>query len=81
VKSDGLSNEALLFGESQSRAILSCDEKNWNALEAVIQKHGLAYQTIGTVGGDRIKINHLIDVPVTVLRETWGHAIRRRMSA
>ncbi len=81
VKADGLSNEALLFGESQSRAILSCDPKHLAALEAVIKKHGLAWQLIGRVGGTRMKINRLIDVPVEVLRETWGNAIRRRMSA
>jgi phosphoribosylformylglycinamidine synthase II len=81
VKADGLSNEALLFGESQSRAILSCDPAKLAALEAVIRKHGLPYQVIGKVGGDRVKINSLVEVPVSVLRETWGSSIRRRMSA
>jgi phosphoribosylformylglycinamidine synthase II len=81
VKADGLSNEALFFGESQSRAILSCDPAKLAALEAVIKKHGLPHQVIGKVGGDRVKINDKIDVPVQVLCETWGNAIRRRMSA
>jgi len=81
VKADGLSNEALFFGESQSRAILSCDPAKLAALEAVIKKHGLPHQVIGKVGGDKVKINDKIDVPVQVLRETWGNAIRRRMSA
>ncbi|MBP9733844.1 MAG: phosphoribosylformylglycinamidine synthase subunit PurL [Candidatus Omnitrophica bacterium] len=81
VKADGLSNEAFLFGETQSRAILSCDPKHLAAVEAVITKHGLAHQVIGKVGGDRVKINNLINVPVTVLRETWNSSIRRRMSA
>ncbi len=79
VKVDGVSAEALYFGESQSRAILSCDPRHLAAVEAVIRKHGLPYQVIGKTGGDRLKINDKINVPAAVLRETWGQAIRRRM--
>lgn len=79
VQADGVSAEALYFGESQSRAILSCDPAKLPSVEAVIRKHGLPYQVIGKTGGDRLKINDKIDVPASVLRETWGTAIRRRM--
>jgi phosphoribosylformylglycinamidine (FGAM) synthase-like enzyme len=47
--------DALLFGETQSRALYSCDPAKAKALEALARKHGLPFKKIGTVGGKSLK--------------------------
>lgn len=64
--------DALLFGESQSRAIISLDKENVYILENIALKHGVSMQVIGEVGGDRIFINGLIDIPVSRAYEAWA---------
>jgi phosphoribosylformylglycinamidine synthase len=43
--------DALLFGESQGRAILTTRPENANALVALMESHGVPARRIGTVGG------------------------------
>jgi phosphoribosylformylglycinamidine synthase len=45
-----------LFGESPSRLILSCQPRHAPALELLARQFGLPAETIGTVGGDRLRI-------------------------
>ncbi len=78
VATGGLSPEALLFGETQSRVIISVDAKNLKKVEEVIKSVYL-YEILGQVGGDGLKINQLINVPLEVLGATWRNAIKRRM--
>jgi phosphoribosylformylglycinamidine synthase len=89
-----LSNEALLFGESQSRVIISVSPEDLKVAEEFI-KPNFHYEIIGKVGGDRLSIRDgsvaenklqnrpltLIDVPVTVLSNAWRNALKRRMDA
>jgi phosphoribosylformylglycinamidine synthase len=79
LPSDFLSKEAFLFGETQSRVVISVDAKHRKAAEEVIQSTAYPYRAIGKVGGKNLKINRLIQVPVSVLSYTWRHAIHRRM--
>ncbi|MEM2936873.1 MAG: AIR synthase-related protein, partial [Candidatus Bathyarchaeia archaeon] len=53
LKDGRIREDALLFGESQSRAIVSIDQKNINSLERVASKRGVPMEIIGEVGGDR----------------------------
>jgi phosphoribosylformylglycinamidine synthase II len=45
-----------LFGESPSRLILTCRPRYTAALELLARQHGLPAETIGSVGGDRLRI-------------------------
>jgi phosphoribosylformylglycinamidine synthase len=63
--------DVLLFGESQSRAIVSLDRKNIHVLENIAQKHGVQMEVIGEVGGDRLLINGLINIPILEAYEAW----------
>lgn len=53
-----------LFGETQSRIIMSCDKDKMEEITAICEKHNVPVKAIGTVGGDMIKIND--DVNVTI---------------
>jgi phosphoribosylformylglycinamidine synthase len=52
----GVSMDALLFGESQSRALLTAAPENVDELWALFQQEGVPAQNLGTVGGDRLAV-------------------------
>jgi len=54
--------DAYLFGESQSRVVLSLPETNIPKLEAICNKHGVPALRIGTVTADSVIVNG----------ESWG---------
>jgi len=45
-----------LFGESPGRLVLSCRSRHAAAIELLARQFGLAVETLGTVGGDRLRI-------------------------
>ena len=45
-----------LFGESPGRLVLSCRPRQAAAIELLARQFGLAAETLGTVGGDRLRI-------------------------
>ncbi|MCM8784091.1 MAG: phosphoribosylformylglycinamidine synthase subunit PurL [Candidatus Omnitrophica bacterium] len=67
--------DALLFGESQSRIILSAEPKNVKKIEQIAKKNKVPFGLIGEVGGDRLIIEGLIDVSLIELYEVWSKAI------
>ena len=46
-----------LFGESPSRLIVSCPARHAAAIELLARQHGLAVESIGRVGGDRLFVD------------------------
>ena len=84
-----LRRDGLLFGESQSRIILS----TWpNAVESLLSRAaeaGVPAAKIGTVGGDRLVIEVepgkvsdgcRIDLPIGQVSDRWVHAIEEQLS-
>ena len=53
VPEDFLTKEALLFGESQSRVVISVDPKHRKEAEEVIQSTAYPHRAIGKVGGKK----------------------------
>jgi phosphoribosylformylglycinamidine synthase len=68
-----------LFGESQSRIILSLDKRNLQEVIEICERHDVPVRFIGEVGGDRLKIGDLIDVEITQMLEPYFETIRRKM--
>jgi phosphoribosylformylglycinamidine synthase len=71
--------DALLFGESQSRILLSARPENAAAVLEIAKKEGVPAAVIGRTAGRNIKIAHhgrtLIDLPVAEARALWMNAI------
>jgi phosphoribosylformylglycinamidine synthase II len=63
--------DALLFGESQSRILLSVDPSNLEPLFALAMRYNCPAVKIGTVGGDRLVISKWIDIDVAQLKKVW----------
>jgi len=64
--------DVLLFGESQSRVLVSLDKKGIHKLENIASRHGVPIEMIGMVGGDSLFIEGLIDIPILKAYESWA---------
>ncbi|MBM3400125.1 MAG: phosphoribosylformylglycinamidine synthase subunit PurL, partial [Bacteroidetes bacterium] len=53
----GIRNDAWLFGESQSRVMVSISPDHKNAFESTMQLAGVKAMHIGTVSADGIAVN------------------------
>lgn len=71
--------DALLFGESQSRIIVSLPRKHLRRLREIVAAESCESSVLGEVRGQRLRFHPHIDVHVAELREAWAGAIARRM--
>ncbi len=69
--------DAFLFSESQSRAVVSLDKNKLNEFESVLNKHDMEYHLLGTVGGDRLLVDDIIDIPVADAFDAWDKSFVR----
>jgi phosphoribosylformylglycinamidine synthase len=77
--------DALLFGESQGRAVLAVKQESVSDVLSAARETGVDAEEIGTVnrngrfqamvGGETV-----LDVDVKLLRETWQHSITHAMN-
>jgi len=85
LDSNGLRMDALLFGESPSRILLSISPAHAERLMAIAREHDVPVQDIGAVGGDRliVRVNEqpTIDMPVAELFEQWSGSLESKLSA
>ena len=63
--------DALLFGESAGRIIVSCERFHLLAIHELARRRGVAATTLGRVGGPRLTITPWIDESVEALHEAW----------
>ena len=72
--------DALLFGESQSRIIISCRQENVKKVRDIAKKYDVPLQEIGITFGSALKIYKenavLIDLPLAKLLKEWQGALR-----
>ena len=71
--------DAWLFGESQSRILLSVQRKNLNQLRDLATDAEAPLSVLGEVRGRRLRIGSLIDVNVDELQDVWTNALPHRM--
>ena len=67
--------DALLFGESAGRIVVSCARHHLELLETLAQRHGVRAALIGKVGGARLVIGSWIDESVDVVSEAWHEGL------
>jgi phosphoribosylformylglycinamidine synthase subunit PurL len=68
---DKMRHDALYFGESQSRIVLSCKAEDKRAFVQLVMEHDLEIQELGTVGGTTLRINDDIEIAVDTLSDTY----------
>jgi phosphoribosylformylglycinamidine synthase len=73
----GLPPAVALFSESQSRVVVSVDPVDAEALEQSCSAMGVPFVRLGTVGGDRLVIEHAVDAPVARLADIYDSSLER----
>ena len=71
--------DALLFSESQSRILVSMQEKDLGQLQEIASRHAVPLQVIGAVGGSRFSIQPILQLPVDELQVIWSSALADRL--
>ncbi|MBU1318500.1 MAG: phosphoribosylformylglycinamidine synthase subunit PurL [candidate division Zixibacteria bacterium] len=66
-----LRHDILLFAESQSRFIVTVTAKDVGRASKQLRDAGITFAQIGSVGGDRLKINSMIDCSLTDLSAAY----------
>ena len=73
--------DALLFGESAGRIVVSCEPHHVERFERLAQQQGVPAAVIGRVGGARLTIGPWIDVPVDDVNRAWRTGLVNALEA
>lgn len=88
LEQPGLRHDAVLFGETPSRVIITVSTSHVDDVMQVAHQQGVPAASIGNVGGDRFIIEVLgdaqapvcrIDLKVQTLSNRWGTALERML--
>ncbi len=73
--SDDMRADALLFGETQSRVIISVASDRTDEVDRWFAGSNIPFAKIGSVGGSRLKINDLVNLPLEKMHEAFFEAM------
>lgn len=86
LHASGLRTDALLFGESPSRAVASVSPARVQRVLTVAREYGVPVEDVGVVGGERLIVRvdgravETINVPVAALFERWSQSLERKLA-
>ena len=72
--------DALLFGETQSRIVVSLPPERMDALERLCAAAGVGWTALGKVAESRFTIGSLIDAPMSELEAEWRNGLERALN-
>jgi len=78
---DDIRLDALLFGETQSRIVITLDKKDIEILKSIADKHSIKMFEIGKVGGANLIINDVINIKLTELKDIYFNSISEIMES
>ncbi len=67
--------DAVLFGEAQSRIVLSSSPERRSELEALARRHDVPLTYLGQVGGDRLVLPDALDVSLAELTDAHSRGL------
>jgi phosphoribosylformylglycinamidine synthase len=73
--------DALLFAESQARAVVSLDEKDLGILRKITESNKVPMSVIGRAGGTRFLIKGLVDIRVSEARRAWATGFENNLKS
>ncbi len=73
--------DAALFGETPSRAVVSCAEANVSRIEAAAREADVPCARLGVAGGERFTIPRLLDEPLADLADAFFGGLERALNA
>jgi phosphoribosylformylglycinamidine synthase II len=75
----GMRTDALLFGESQSRMLVSVRRRHLGRLRDLARKEDVPFTALGEVRAGSLVIADLIELPIEAARERWRRALGQRL--
>jgi len=72
--------DALLFGESQSRAVVSVRPANWERLKALLRTSAFPFSVLGEVRGTDLEIVGYMKIATAALRQQWRTALAQQLT-
>ena len=73
--------DAALFGEVQSRVVVSVSPDRLRALREVCDAEDVPLVELGRTGGNSLRLGRLVDVPLDRVDDTWRNALERAVTA
>ena len=77
---DGIRPDALLFGESQSRVLVSLPRTSLPRLQELTQSADLSLAILGEVGGLDLDIAGYLRLPINMLKQKWSTALVKQIT-
>ena len=71
--------DARLFGEDQSRILVTTTRANYRGLQDICKNHGVDCTELGVVGGDFLRVEEAFETRCEALSESYHRAIGRVM--
>lgn len=71
--------DELLFGEDQSRIIVTSSQEHIKGIQEIARRHSVSIEEIGRVGGKSLVINNTIHIECHQLGERFRESLRERM--
>ncbi len=75
----GMRTDALLFGESASRMLISLRRRSLGRMRDLARRDDVPLTVLGEVRGKSLVIADLVDLAVEPARERWRRALERRL--
>jgi len=69
--------DAALFGEDQSRVVVSISHDDLDLFSNVCEEYSVEWCVLGKVQLDRFSFSGLIDLPISQLEEIWAQSLER----
>ncbi len=80
---DTMRADALLFGETQSRVVVSVSEKNVSQVMEIAKQQGTPCLRLGQVGTDRFTLRGpasvYLDLPIAEVKEMWEKGFEKKI--
>ena len=83
LKNGDLSNEALLFGESPSRIVVSFAAENLEKIQAIADETNCPFAVIGQAAGEELKIKsndvEIVSASIDELENVWANSLEKQL--
>ncbi len=69
--------DAALFGETESRIVVSLPEDRLPQLQKICSDEGTPYAVLGRVGGSRFTLGSSLDLDLSDIEDEWSGGLER----
>ena len=72
--------DAALFGEAQSRIVVSLAREDWRRLEELAAGLNVPLRRLGVTGGNRFRLGPVLDLPLADIDDAWCNGLERALA-